>query len=172
VADKLNFFHLGIIKQSKSKPTLRMNAACVKALVPFAEIIAMQLLDPDNTRERSMQLAAEHLNQCYEALRKATVFHHEKLSFHCQRFCLQYTALHATETTARIWKVSPKLHLFQEMCCFSSSRPALTWTYRDEDFGGIMANFSRRRGGLQSSLGVSRTTLQRFCGNASMVRIE
>ena len=117
-------------------------------------------------------IAMTSFNQCYDSLHKNIVFHHDSMKLHCTRFSLQYAAANSTETKKRFWTITSKLHLFQEMCIFSSARPALTWTYRDEDFGGIMAALSRRRGGRNTALGVSRTTLQRFRAQAACVRVS
>ena len=59
------------------------------------------------------------------------------------------------------FRVKPKMHLFLELC-ISGSKPSLSWTYRDEDFGGTAAQLSRRRGGLLSAKATSHNFLLRF----------
>eukprot|EP00971_Amphidinium_carterae_P019335 380672-Amphidinium_carterae.1 len=60
-----------------------------------------------------------------------------------------------------MWTITPKLHLLMEIGMEGSS-PSLAWTYREEDFGGFLAGVARRRGGRESALATSRTTLQAF----------
>ena len=63
-----------------------------------------------------------------------------------------------------MWRVKPKLHMWLELCDLTDGAdPALTWTYRDEDLGGAVAQMGRRRGGKFSAERVGRNTLQRFC---------
>ena len=52
-------------------------------------------------------------------------------------------------------------HLFLELCS-SGEQPARFWTYRDEDFGGSVAQLSRRRGGLLIVQQFSSGMLARF----------
>ena len=64
-------------------------------------------------------------------------------------------------TGTRNWRIKPKLHLFLHLCS-DGGRPSLFWTYRDEDYGGTVARYSRRRGGLLSARGMSEGMLDRF----------
>ena len=62
-----------------------------------------------------------------------------------QQFVGLYTALatEAAERGLKMWKVVPKLHMFQHLCewqALSSGNPRFYWTYPDEDLAGIMAD--------------------------------
>ena len=48
--------------------------------------------------------------------------------------------------------------------CASGGDPAKHWNYRDEDFGGAVAHFGRRRGGPQSTREFSRGCMTKFMG--------
>ena len=91
------------------------------------------------------------------------------LTRHSRTCCLLTVALEAANK--KLWRVKPKMHLFQELCEMQSSSPADSWTYRDEDFGGTLAKVSRRRGGLNSPLGTARSVLQRFAAKHAVPAI-
>jgi len=63
--------------------------------------------------------------------------------------------------TGRDWKVKPKMHQFLEMCS-DGQKPSMSWTYRDEDYGGSVAKMARRRGGKKTSKTWSQQTLSLF----------
>ena len=55
-----------------------------------------------------------------------------------------YTSLAARAKTnkVRMWKLQPKLHLFQHLCewqCLTHGNPRYYWTYADEDLAGKMS---------------------------------
>ena len=57
------------------------------------------------------------------------------------RFCNEYSKLAAAAATARqrLWKVTPKLHLFSHLCEWQSvslGNPRFYWCYSDEDMVG------------------------------------
>ena len=87
-----------------------------------------------------------------------------------RRFALQYVALAQAHDGSRDWVLKPKMHLWLELCS-EDSRPALFWTYRDEDYGGGVARMARRRGGIPSVSAVSRQVLESFRVKQPIVRI-
>ena len=91
-----------------------------------------------------MQGAAHHLNQCYQSLSKDSVFSKEVLESSSILFAQQYVAL-SEKSNGVDWRVKPKMHMFLELCA-EGSRPNLFWTYRDEDYGGSIAQLCRMRG--------------------------
>ncbi len=62
-------------------------------------------------------------------------------------FCLIYKAL-ASEAGS-CWFIKPKIHLMQEMALevFLAGDPANYWTYKDEDYMGLISGMSTTRGG-------------------------
>ena len=119
-----------------------------------------------------MICAAESLNQCYMALSSESIFASDVLQHHSTMFALQCVALELHVGKERKeWKVKPKLHLFLELCS-EGSKPALFWTYRDEDFGGSVAARSRRRGGVLSVPAFSKNLLTRFQIHQPTIRMR
>ena len=70
-----------------------------------------------------------------------------------------------------LFKVIPKLHLFQELAEMSDICPSLTWCYRDEDFGGSLASLSRIRGGWNKAAQVAKNVLLKFMLQHHLPRI-
>ena len=86
---------------------------------------------------------------------------------------MQYVALHdhCNAADSASWRIKPKLHLFLHITS-DSSIPRLTWTYRDEDFGGSVARMARRRGNLLNCKSTSESVLTRFKLANPCVRIQ
>ena len=157
-----NNLTLKMIRKSASvPPKLRGRAAEVRGLVPFAAQVAQELLSDADPVESTAKQCASHLLACYNCLAAAS-YCPDQLADHSRRLCLLWVALEAaTPEDHTIWRVKPKLHLFQELC-ESGSRPSTCWTYRDEDFGGCLAKLSRRRGGKKSPFSTAQSVLYRF----------
>lgn len=152
---------LMIRKNGTTPPKLRGKAAEVRGLVPFGHQAAQELLSDLDLVEATVKQCAAHLLACYNCLSAAS-FQPDLLADHSRRLCLLWVALEAaTPDDNTIWRVKPKLHLFQELC-ESGSRPSTCWTYRDEDFGGSLARLSRRRGGNNSPCSTAESVLYRF----------
>lgn len=147
-------------KKASKSPKLRAKAAEARCLVPFAAQLAAQKLgDPTDSVQVTIKSAADHLAKCYECLHQ-DLFEPEKMKYHSIQFLLLYKALE-DQFGPKLWKIKPKFHLFAESCT-SGSNPSASWVYRDEDFGGTLANYSRRRGGRHTVLNVSQVVLNRF----------
>ena len=99
--------------------------------------------------DQTIIACAEELLKAYELL-SAEAFRPEAMNDHCARFCLLYGSLEQRD--ACLWIVKPKFH----------QNPSKTWCYREEDFGGFLAQTSRRRGGLNSPKAVATAVLQKF----------
>ena len=77
-----------------------------------------------------------------------------------RKFALQYGSL--TRISADpLWRVKPKLHLFLEMCA-EDCTPSLSWTYRDEDFGGSISRQSKMKGSWKKRLSYTLHALDMF----------
>jgi hypothetical protein len=132
-------------EQATNPPKLRGRADEVRGLVPFAHQIAQELLSDLDPKESTVKQCAVHLLACYSCLSAAS-FDSEVIAERTRKLCLLWVALEAAAPEPRLWRVKPKLHLFQHLC-EAGSRPATCWTYRDEDFGGSMARLGSRRMG-------------------------
>ncbi len=163
VQDRLQNLVPSMLKQPTKPAKLRCSAAQCRALIPFADQCAQELLSSAAPVEAAAKAAIHHLHECYKALSTESIFSCDTLRRHSIRFALQYCALQRAheEVDPSAWRVKPKLHLFLEVCS-EGSRPAMCWTYRDEDYGGSVARMSRRRGGALSVKAFSSNLLQRF----------
>ena len=170
VEDRLHMLLPTMLKQSKKAPKLRGSAAQVRALVPCALKLSQEILSRGTPVEEAAIVGMVHLDQCYKALSKDSIFHADILREHSRQFALQYTALEAAFEDPKSWRIKPKLHLFLELAA-EGSKPALFWTYRDEDFGGSVSKLARRRGGLLSVKAFSCNLLQRFMMHQPMLRM-
>jgi hypothetical protein len=144
----------------KKPPKLRSKAAEARSLVPFAVELSEKYLRDTNMTEKAAKEASKALGLCYECL-SCEKFSHEVLALNSKTFCLLYTALEEN-AKGKDWRVKPKMHLFQEICEESESRPSTCWTYRDEDFGGTIAKISRRRGGKNTVYSTAFNVLNKF----------
>ena len=112
----------------------------------------------DSELEKALRMMAVHLNECYKCLSN-DMYDQKKLEQHCRKFCLLYTALE--DKDSKLWIVKPKFHQFVELS-LQNSNPSKTWTYREEDYGGFLAQMGRRRGGKWDPRVVGQSVLQRF----------
>ena len=78
-------------------------------------------------------------SRCYRCL---STGQGASLPEHSRRFASLYVAL--VMTGVEPFGVKPKLHLFQELAQMDGCQPALSWTHRDEDFGGTVGGLGRR----------------------------
>ena len=157
-----------MLGKKQQKPKFNGKAAEARFLMPYVVETCARFLGQSEL-EVTVAAAAEALNNCYKNL-SAAVFDADDLGQNCRRYCLLAVALER-QGTGLMWGVRPKLHLFQEMCEFSRSCPALSWTYRDEDFGGSLARGSVRRGGASNPSATGRAVLQKFCAKHALPRL-
>ena len=80
---------------------------------------------------------------------------------HSTKFAVHFTALARADD--KIFRIKPKLHLFLELCA-SGGQPSKHWNYRDEDFGGSVAAFGKRRGGPPGTAEFSNACMSKFLG--------
>ena len=162
---RLDNLTLSMLGEGGNKPPkLRARAAESRGLVPFAVELATRFLDEGDELESTLKHCTLHLEQCYKNLSPA-VFSAASLRENSRKFCLLYVALEGMFDNKTKWHVTPKLHLFQELCETMDSCPSLTWTYRDEDAGGTAMQISRRRGGANTVTNTASSLLHRFVGN-------
>jgi hypothetical protein len=164
--DNLKVTMLG--KQGKT-PCLSCKAAEARFLVPYAKQSADKLLG-NTPEELTIKEMASELFSCYDCLSKST-YNKELLATSCRRFCVLAVAMEA-RSESKMWGLRPKLHLFQELCETADSNPSLTWTYRDEDFGGTLSALAARRGGADTPLALGRTVLLKFVTRNSLPRMD
>ena len=161
VMDKMPILTEKGIEMDKKGPCLKASAACVRALYPFLVEASNELLSSADPKEKAIQIACFELNKCKECLsQNADCLWSDILEDSAKRFALQLDAL-SQIAEKKDYKVRPKMHHFLEMCA-DGQKPSLSWTYRDEDYGGTIAKLSRRRGGKKSATSWSFQTLTLF----------
>ena len=147
-------------------PKLRAGAAVTRALIPFAMQQARLLLGDDGV-EGAAKAAAVQLSRAYGSLRAGTP--PGQLADAARLFAQQYKVLELHGGGGGLWRIKPKMHLFQELV-LEEAEPAKTWVYRDEDWGGTAARLARSRGGALTVAGLSKAVLNRFCMATPMPR--
>ena len=163
--------HWGI-QAPKKTPKLKASAAAARALIPFCDEQCRILLDPTNAVHEAIINAAHHLHECYRCLSTDAVDWKNKLEQNSKDFAVQYKALQDFHEGTKAWRVKPKMHQFLEMCS-SSSKPNMSWTYRDEDFGGTVAQLCRIKGGCwKKVLAYSKKMLLLFQTKHKVPRIK
>ena len=164
VNDRLQNLYVSMLQRKKT-PKTRCSAASCRALVPFVAKQAVRFLGDTRVNE-AIASAALHLGRCYAALGSSE--DQDALKRSSMLFAAQVVALHKIDPSKCACK--PMMHLFLELCS-SSAKPARTWTYRDEDFGGSCAQIDRRRGGSLSPAATSRNLITRFMLKVHVLRL-
>jgi hypothetical protein len=157
-----------MIKTSKKPHHLRGKGAEIRALVPWAHLMSQKLLLDTDPEQHTAKIAMMHLDACYECLSSQS-FTSSALKENSRKFSLLYVSLEALKPDG--WHVVPKLHLFQEMCEMTSTRPSCVWGYRDESFGGYLATLCRLRGGKNSPVAAGRSMLHKFHARHTVPRL-
>ena len=133
-----------MLSLSNPAPKLTCYGSEARGLVPIARHLAMEYLSDDDVLEHTVKQTTLELCACYDCLSFSQPV--ESLALHSQRFCTLFAALE-TQHPDR-FRTKPKLHQFQELCEMDlPTRPAAHWTYREEEFGGSIAEMGNRRGG-------------------------
>ena len=152
----------------RKPPKLRAKAAQARWLVPYAPFAAAELLGDSDVEITAKAMAVE-LAACYSLLSPEN-FEHSKLAEHCRRYCALAVAMEGAHNGI-LWRCKPKLHLFQELCEYHVDCPSLFWTYRDEDYGGSVAQLARRRGGPNKPSIFSKVILERHCARHALPQL-
>ena len=147
VASKLDNLKWCMLGNPGKTPCLNSKAAEARFLVPYAHQSAQRLLG-DSPVEATIKSMAYELYSCYECLSRAK-YDQSILAQSCRRYCVLAVAMEARSETL-LWGLKPKLHLFQELGENAQTNPSLSWTYRDEDFGGTLSALATRRGGANT----------------------
>lgn len=149
-----------IWKSKGSGPKLRSKAAEARYLIPWCKKACDEFLVGADSVDVAVKAACEHLHECYSCL-GGDRFEQPRMADACRKFSLQMLSLNEA-TADGLWNWKPKHHMFQELAEYANACPTLTWTYRDEDFGGSLAALARSAGGSNSPLGVSSRVLGHF----------
>ena len=166
-----NLTLLMIQKQKSAPPKLRAKAAELRCLIPFIQDMALEFFDDGDAKENCAKQLVVLLNGCYSALSSDVVFAADLLADRCRKMCVLWVALES-RSDPPLWRVKPKMHLFQELAGMQvGDRPALSWTYRDEDFGASLAQRARVRGGHHTPKAVGQAVLLKFIAKHTLPRV-
>ena len=157
---KYDNMKLTMFRQGKKGYKLRGKASEVRGLINFAKLLADDVLSAADPVEATVLHGTSLLKQCYDHLSGAVPL--GTLATSCRQFCILFKAMEDLNLGPKCWKVKPKAHLLCELCEFTADRPSATWCYRDEEFGGTLANLSRVRGGAVTPLAVGRNVLLKY----------
>ena len=150
-----------MLSHSKPSPKLKCYGAEAHGLIPVVTHMAHQYLDDNDVVELTVKQATLALKACYAGLSEGQDA--ATMASNCRNFCTLVVALEARRPGE--FRVKPKLHQFQELCEMNlQSRPARSWTFRDEEFGGSIVQMGRRLGGANTPASVGTQTLLKFCG--------
>ena len=160
-----------IWKENGKHARLRAKAGESRDLVDFGVELAQDLFQQQSLFHQTILQAALLLQVCYSQLSEST-FCRQTLQQSATRFALLYIALseEAEQSGRRMFKLKPKLHLFLELA-YSDIPPSAFWTYRDEDFGGLISRLAERRGGENTARATAAAVFQRFAAQEDLPRL-
>jgi hypothetical protein len=153
-----------IWKENGSGPKLRAQGKEARTLIPWCKVACDDFLSDSDPMDAAIKTACRHLVECYECLDRNN-FAQPRLADACRKFSVQLQALREATPDSRLWRFKPKHHMFQHLAEESSDCPTLSWCYRDEGFGGSLAQLARSRGGTNSPRDVSSRVLNFFMAN-------
>jgi hypothetical protein len=171
VDSKLDNLTVSMLGAKNKPPKLRARAAEARGLVAFSVLLVQKYLSHANELESSIIHCTNYLSNCYANLSPAQ-FSAASLKDASRKFALLYVTLEQLFNNRLRWHVTPKLHLFQELCEECSTCPSLSWVYRDEDMGGTLMGLGRRRGGSNNITTTACSVLNRFIANNRMPSLE
>ena len=167
ITSKLDNLTLLMIRKCATKPPkLRSRAGECRGLIYFGKLMAEEFLDPRNPYEQAIIIAGQELWECYRQL-SAAEYTAVALRTHGLQFRAQMAALDI-HTRSVEFRVKPKMHLFLHVTSGKMGNPSSFWNYRDEDFGGSIADMFFRAGGPSTAQAGSRSLLEKFVAQSRM----
>ena len=176
VDSQIPLLKLSMLYKDQSKkvsfPKLRAKAGEARGLVHFSLLQCQDLLNLSDPMEAALFHCAQHLDVCYQNLSKQA-FETKSLQESAIKFATLYVSLNQAfqRNGQNFFKVTPKLHLFLEMTLDPCAPPSTGWTYRDEDWGGKMAELAKRRGGKLSCLAVGQALFHKFAASYDVPKL-
>ena len=144
-------------------PILKAQAATVRKIVPWL-VQLLRFLSFEVEEHKLVMVAVMALGECYKCLSHTFNKGADYLQKQAAIFGENVASLHRLNPDR--YALKPKMHLFQELCS-QGIRPSQSWLYREEDFGGSLAEMAHKEGGPDTALSTSRTCLHRYCISAS-----
>ena len=126
------------LKSSGDWPRLRAKAACTRHMIGFATKLAAEHNSGSDHDEKRLA-CCELLQRFYNILKQEPEFLSTSAKAALRKtgniFVQIYVQLaeEALTQNLRMWKMSPKFHLFIHLCELCWINPRFAWTYADED---------------------------------------
>ena len=154
-----------IVKKKKNaKPKLKTKGAEMRNLVPIISQLAEEFHGHmDTVKSKAILDLFSRLMDFYMISSMYDDFSPELMEKSITEFCLIYRAL-AYAPDNKAWYLKPKLHMFQELAmeAFDAGNPTNYWTYKDEDFMGIISKMSTSRGGGRNPATIPENVCVRY----------
>ena len=138
------------LRTKKGWPKLKAKAAATRHLARNALELCIMFCG-GSTHDKQMRVVAQLLVRFYELLNQETMFMGEAAKTEIQklgfRMCMLYSTLAdaSLRLGTKLWKTSPKLHLFIHLCEWQAvqfGNPRYFWTYADEDLVGQLIDIA------------------------------
>ena len=167
---KLDNLTPDMIKAPGKGPKLRSKAAECKNSVPFAFQLSVQMAEQDPSEHCKTMLRMMSALLSYYQMVDSSEFPQEEVAKACRETCILFKALRdearkdSGEDT-KLWKLSPKFHMWIESSEFQSAElgsPRHYWCYRDEDFVGWASQLANSRGGANTCAHSALRLIQKY----------
>ena len=128
-------------------PKLKAKAAATRHLAQYALDLCIEF-GGGSEEDRRMRAVCQLLVQFYSIIGSESQFLSRAAQIELPKIGMQLVGIYsdlatrAKEQGLHMWKLHPKLHLFQHLCewqCLEHGNPRFYWTYADEDLAGKMA---------------------------------
>lgn len=152
------------LKQHKhSTPKLRAKDGECRHLLHLACEISAEFAMTDQSVLHSTISATFAKLFDYQMSLGVTPFHHEACAKACRDCCTLYKGI-SDNTPSNLWKIKPKIHMFQELCEYMAPMlrdPSNYWNYRNESYVGFISSVSSSRGGVRTAAKNPKNVLQK-----------
>ena len=155
-----------MVKKEKKPPKLKAKGAETRHLVPFGLQLATEMYAKNPTLHyKTILQAMAHMMDFYMAM-SLPVFDADLAARSSRGCCEMFGALarEAARADKIMWKEKPKMHLFRELGeyqAYELGNPAEFWSYKDEDFMGLVSKIAFRRGGKDTPSTTAKQVLDR-----------
>ena len=137
------------IRKPGDWPAMRCKAAACRRMVPFALSLAIAN-NSGSPHDRARLGVVQLLDRFYRILDTEPMFPSTEARAELENISLTFMGLYeklsreAFDAGLRLWKVTPKFHVFQH-CLEHQSwlNPKLSWTYGDESLQGLIKEVAR-----------------------------
>ena len=163
--NKLQKLTVEMIKQDKKGPKLRAKGGECRGVIAFGVELAQEMDETLNsTWSKTLLGCFSALLDCYQCMGHRP-FESSVCADSCRRFLMLYKSMRNNASDERLWKVSPKFHMVQELCEYMTEEignPSNFWAYRDESFVGFIAEVGMSRGGRNNAETTPGRVMKRY----------